>query len=283
MVLLTNTIVGDGNYSSPLRKDIANPGQVPDFNDFHTPTITPGSSGKLRFKITNRYNFTVTNGHESNDDNSTTNTTMTMTMTNTTLIVNIYRYSTLEESEDVQKISHSPKFTGGSSDTSGGFRDLADQWTAEFYWPRIENETVQVKLSIKSYSNTPQGRYFIRMHLNFSFNDEYFDLRSRGYFLDSQWENAQKDIPDDAEGDPNITGRLNLGVLDVDGLIPDTSIRVLKPLPSWGLYIFVIPAIIFAVLAVVFYFMDEKGKFPKTKKELDDLAKKVHDFRYRRK
>jgi hypothetical protein len=260
-------------YPQKLRLDISHPGDIPNFNDFETPTIVPGKTGPLRFTITNRYDF--------EDDN---------TLNDVTLIVNIYTYVTLETQKNMNDISNAPQIVGGNS----AFQRTIDKWTAEFHWAQIlEDETVPVELKIKSFTNTPEGRYFVRMHLNFSFNGTYFDMKSRGHFSNSMWDRASMNITvqGDPEYVPNATdpyhkleaGRLNLEELDVDGVIPETSIRVLNPLPQWPLYLFIGLAAFFVVMAVVFYLMDEKGKFPKAKRKLDNFGRKMRGFREKRK
>jgi hypothetical protein len=130
------------------------------------------------------------------------------------------------------------------------------------------------------------------MHLNFTFNNTYFDMKSRGHFTDTQWDRASENITteegpynydNDIEGDERfIKGRLDLDVLKVDGIIPDTSIRIKEPIPQWPLYVLIGLAVLFVVLAVVFYYMDEKGKFPRAKQKLDDIGERVKNIRYRR-
>jgi len=276
-VLVSSTSYGS-NGSDTLRDHVSQPGNIPDFHDYHTPTIVPGSTGKLKFTITNRYNYS----EDSSDS-----------MSNVSLIVDIYRFSTLEEIKDIGSISHSPKIIEGKSNEST-ITITNNQLTIEFRWPEInKDESIPVEVNLKSSSESPQGRYFIRKHLNFLFNGRYFDMKSRGYFTDSQWERASENITDQ-EGQYNVTGpdgenitkyvegKLDLNILGVDGIIPDTSIRVLEPIPIWPLYVLIGFAVFFAILAVVFYYMDEKGKFPGTKKKLDELGDKVKNFRYRR-
>jgi hypothetical protein len=275
-ILLTYSTTAQTN-EDPLRKYISHPGNIPEFHDFETPSIIPGNSGELKFKIKNRYT--------DNDDNTLD---QNYTMKSVTLRVNVYHYSTLEENKEIKKISNSPKIVSGSS----ALKTIIDRSTVDFYWSQIGyNETVNVIIKFKTSSDTPEGRYFVRMHLNFSFQDSYFDMKSRGHFTDDDWESASMDITDE-EGYTKvgneihlIYGRLDLDKLEVglDGIIPETSIRVLTPIPTWPLYFFLIPlAAFFLILAVVFYYMDEKGKFPKTKKKLDDIGQKIEDIRYRR-
>ena len=262
MLILTGSSTGQTDHIV-LRSGISYPGEIPDFTDFNTDNIVPGTTGSLKFNIRNRYTFNIDNN-----------------MTNVVLKVNIYRFVTLEESKDVSKISDGPKITGGNSALVTN-----DQYTAEFRWDIIRpNETVPVELTIKSSGNSPEGTYFVRMHLNFSFNGTSFDMKSRGHFSDDQWDRAQPNAtePDGAYNGKFIIGRLDLNVLEVDGVIPDTSIRIKEPIPLWPFYVLVIGAILFLFMGFIFYLMDEKGKFPRTKKKLDDFGEKVNNFRYRR-
>ena len=278
LILFSSTAIAQ-NHEIDLRLGVADPGHIPDFNNFESPGIVPGDSGTLKFTITNRYEINITND-EINIDS---------TMYNVTLVLNIYRYTTLEESKKIADISDAPEITGGNQALS----EITDKTSAEFYWPNITpNQTVDVALSIKSKTSTPQGTYFVRMHLNFmikytfnnTLNNTFFDMKSRGHFTNSQWDRAQPNATDQFDPDNNkfIVGRLNLDTLGVDGLIPDTSIRIKEPIPIWPLYIFAGFAGLFLILAFVFYLMDEKGKFPNTKRKLDKLGEKMNNFRYRR-
>jgi hypothetical protein len=270
VILLAHTTTAQTN-GDPLRSEISKPGVIPEFHDFETPSIVPGTSGVLKFKITNRYTM---------DNNNTLD--QNYIMKNVTLRVNVYHYSTLEENKNIKKISNSPKIVSGSS----ALKEIIDKSTVDFYWSQILNdEIVDVSIKFKTGSDTPEGRYFIKMHLSFIISDSYFDMKSRGHFSDEDWERASRNITDEEGyvGNRFVMGRLDLNLLEVDGIIPETSIRVLTPIPTWPLYVFLIPfAAFFLILAVVFYYMDEKGKFPKTKKKLDDIGRKIEDVRYRR-
>jgi hypothetical protein len=207
-------------------------------------------------------------------------------MTNISLLLEIYRYVTLEDSKSVRKIDNGPKIVGGND----ALREIRDQFTAEFYWALISpNQTVPVELSVKSSGESPEGTFFIRSYINFIFNNTSFEMKSRGHFTNQEWEDAQPSATEDGvvyndtgEIDKFIVGRLDLEALGVDGVIPDTSIRIKNPIPLWPFYLGVGGAILFLVLAFVFYLMDEKGKFPNAKKKLDGFSEKMKNFRYRR-
>ena len=262
-ILLCGTSVGNDNYQE-LRPAISYPGNIPDLHNFKTSTIEQGGTGELKFNITNRYDFS--------EDN---------TISNVTLEVTLYDYTTLETHKSIDDIDKAPRIVSGSS----ALLSIEGPWSAIFYWPAIlENETVDVKLKIKSYLDTPEGRYGVRMHLNFSFNGTYFDMRSWGHFTQEQLEAAQESITDLKEPyeDKFIVGQLDLNILGVDGIIPDTTIRVLNPFPIWPFYVITGLAGFCIVLAVIFYLMDEKGYFPNTKRKLDGFVEWVNYYRYRR-
>ena len=261
LMILTGTAGGQG-ADPEFRKRIGDPGQVPNFHNFSTPSMPPGTTGQLEFTITNRYYF--------NTDN---------TMTNVRLKVNIYEYSTLEDHKAIEDISNAPKITGGGS----ALLAITDKsLTAEFYWPILaQNQSITVTLDLKSYPDTPEGRYFIWMHLNFSFSGIYLDMKSRGHFTDEQWARAGENITTEVE-DRLIVGRLDMDELGVDGVVPDTSFRVLEPIALWPFFTCIGLAVTFLILAVVFFYMDEKGKFPRVKAKIDRLGEKIHDIRHKR-
>jgi len=290
--ILLGSASAQDNIVTDLRIGVSDPGEIPLFENFKTPGIVPGSSGTLKFTITNRYEINITNELT---NKYKINITIDKTMYNVTLVLNIYRYVTLEKSKNVTKISHGPCIVSGND----GLSEIIDQYTAAFFWPMLTwNQTVPVELKIKSSSDSPQGTYFVGMHLNFmlkytvnnTLNTTFFDMKSRGHFSDAQWDSAQPE-PTDSDGaqydNDNLTklivGRLDLEALDVDGIVPETSFRIKEPIPLWPFYVGVGLAVLFLVLAGVFYLMDEKGKFPNAKRKLDNLGEKVSNFRYRRK
>ena len=276
--LLVGTTLGKGDYKE-LRQYVSDPSQSPFFENFTTPTIQPGTTDKVTFELENRYELKKM--YEYIEDINISN--VTLEMSDVTLEIEIYRYVTLETSKNVEDLDQTPKITGGNAN----LQSTPNQYTAVYYWDSIQDkEVVQIELSIKSYSGSPQGTYFVRMHLNFSFNGAYFDMKSRGHFTQTQWDRATENITgqefDEVPG-KFIVGRLDLNILNVDGLITDTSFRVKEPIPLWPLFVLVGLAVLCLLLAVMFYNMDERGKFPKMKKRLDGYNEKIRKFRYREK
>jgi hypothetical protein len=225
---------------------ISKPGNIPVFQFSKTSSIEPGDSGELKFSIENRYPFN---------------------MENVTLNLNIYKYVTLEKSKDVKNIDNSPKIVHGS----GGTRySILDSQTIMFQWSSIHNNTQEnVKIKISTSKETLEGTYFIRMSLSFEYRSEIYNMKSRGYYSQEEWDYAKNTAT------PTDPGEFNLTALDVNGIIVDTSFRVKEPIPFWPLAIFIGLCILFAFLAGLFYLMDEHGKFPKLKVKIDRVTEKI--------
>ena len=96
-----------------------------------------------------------------------------------------------------------------------------------------------------------------RLQLNFDYNNSAYIMKSRGYFTDEEWENATSQADED---DP---GKVDIEVLGVDGIIPDSSFKVWEPIPLWPLYVCIIPLIVMlGIFAVLFYAQEEYNMFP---------------------
>ena len=89
-----------------------------------------------------------------------------------------------------------------------------------------------------------------------------------------QWEDATTNV---TEGSP---GNINLDVLGVDGIIPDSSFGVKKLIPQWPLYVLITLTIVFAGLAVIFY-LEEEGTYPELNKWLQKQRGKLNQLRLR--
>jgi len=250
ILIILITIQSDGLCSSELRLQISSPDKIPLFDDFKTPTITQGMSDDLSFKIKNIYNFS--------DEN---------TMSDVTLEIEIYGFGTEKSSKDFNELDHQPEFTSGGSNLDS----LPNKRTAWYHWDTIsEGESKFIQLSIGTSDYSPAGIYFVRTHLNFSFNGTYFDMRSRGHFTNDQWDRAIENITDQ-EGEVDgkfIAGRLDLNVLEVDGLITETSFRVedradirdfILCFFSYPGYIFII-VLVFIFVIVIVYFKYKKKR-----------------------
>ncbi len=226
---------------------ISSPGNIPQFEFTSPATIIPGDAGRLNFKIENRYSII---------------------MTNVTLTVNIFKCVTIEDTKEVEGLKDAPKIVHAS----GGTRyAILDGQTIQFQWSKLNNNTQEpIRIKISTLKDTHQGTYFVRMNLTFEYESRVYILNSRGHYSQAEWDYAH------LTSNPTDPGDINLTALGVDGIIPDTSFRVKDPIPLWPLILFAGLSVFFAVLAGIFYFMDEHGKFPKTKAKLDRFSERFH-------
>ena len=78
----------------------------------------------------------------------------------------------------------------------------------------------------------------------------------------------------------NYPGNINLDTLEIDGIIPDSSFGVKKPIPKWPLYILITLTVLFASLSVIFS-LEEGGTYPKLNKWLQKQRGKLNELRLR--
>jgi hypothetical protein len=211
--------------------DISNPGNIPFFDNFRTPQLRPGESGGFGFSIENRY---------------------LEDMTNVTLTAGVYAVASPYFYEEIKEVKSPPKINDQGIES-------------EFFLQTIENGTmVWVNFTISSFSDTTQGTYFVRFQLNFNYDNTPYIMQSRGYFTDSEWDSATSNVTDDAPGEvDDDPGEVNITILGVDGIIPDSSFKVLEPIPIWPLYVCIIPlAVMLSILAILFYVQEQYNMFP---------------------
>ena len=210
--------------SSGADEYISHPSRIPLLDNFDTPELKPGESGTVRLTIENRYNEN---------------------MTNVTLTAGVYACATTYDYKDISEVRDPPNINGQGIEP-------------DFELDTIENGTIiYVNFTIKSYPDTTQGTYFLRFQLRFEYNNTEFIMKSRGYFSDSEWELAT------SQGDEDDPGKIDIDLLGVDGIIPDSSLLISEPIPLWPLYVCLIPVIVMlAILAILFYAQEEYNMFP---------------------
>jgi len=255
-----NTVRGETSYTF-----ISEPGKIPKLSDWETPVIEPGDKGKMKFSITNRY---FERGFSSNN------------ITNVVLFLGVYQYATLEDKEVVDNsFPNSPEISrliSSKSSDAATYEKVTGIITNEpetnikllrLSWSTIPvNTTYTLELEIKTFSSTPEGTYFVKTELRFNhagIENQSFVMKSKGHYSEAKWNLAKNTAPED------FLPGLNLSVLEVNGILPDTSFSVKIPMPFWPFYILAGLTIFFAVLAVVFYYMEEQGKFPRLKEKLE--------------
>jgi hypothetical protein len=221
-------------------EDISAPNKVPDMSYFRTSpdTINPGTHGKLNFTIMDRY------------QNS---------MYKVNITVEVYKWATIEEAKNISKVHHPPVIKEG--------QDQKYEYVVGTMAPGIG---INIAITLETRSDTPEGTYFVRTMMTFEYGNGSYVMKSRGYFTNAQWEAATDQL--------NLNqsvGGINITYLGVDGILVDTSFSVKKPMPMWPLALLIGLTVLFAVLAVVLYLVEEEKGNTKLKKMFFPQAGKV--------
>ena len=239
---------------------VSHPGNIPDFHNFSTPQLEPGQEGEFSLDIHNRY-----------DDS----------LENAVIVAEIYHRADIDESESLDEIPSKERpyiretCWSSGQDESENCIATTDSRKATFDIGTIEfNETISLEFEVRSKEDTKEGTYFVRFSMNFDYNSTARVMQSRGYWSMEQWEDATTNV---TEGAP---GNINLEVLEVDGIIPDSSFGIKKPIPLWPLYVLITLTILFAGLSVVFY-LEEEGTYPELNKWLQKQRGKLNQLRLR--
>jgi uncharacterized repeat protein (TIGR01451 family) len=217
---------------------VSHPIRIPLLEDFSSPVIKPGDSGTFTMSVTNRYE---------------------LPMENITVTAELYASATYYDYTDIKDVESPPSIA------QSGISHAQDLPDMQF------NDTVFNNFTIKSSTDTTQGTYFMRFALEFDYNGSSFIMKSRGYFTDEEW-----DLATQAANDTH-PGRIDIDLLGVDGIIPDSSFKVWEPIPTWPLYLCLIPLIVFlGIMALMFYAQEEYNMFPWLDKRFKYWSGKFH-------
>ncbi|MGQ0796264.1 MAG: hypothetical protein ACT4OI_00130 [Methanobacteriota archaeon] len=212
-----------------------------------TPQLAPGERGSFRFEFNSTYDEPIVD---------------------VTLRAEIYMYATIEEAIPVDgnwsypypQIEESP---GARSHT----------WNLGTVPPRTAsalNFTVATAADSRDMphgSVFSQATYFVRFRVEFEGNVTGtltpFVMASPGYFTRAQWEAARNLTNTDPCVPPWCRGNVNLTILGVDGIVPDSSFGVKEPIPQWPFYALVAGAVGFLVFAFLFWVEENPGAYPR--------------------
>ena len=251
--------------SQPLAKSeidsyVSYPGNIPDFHNFNTPQLEPGESDNFALDIQNRYAYSIDN-----------------------VVINaeIYYRADIDEGENLENIPNDERpYIDNKCWKSLPEEDRYCEENSElekvtFTIGTIEaNNTITLEFTIVTKDDTKEGTYFVRFSMDFDYNGTARIMQSRGHWNMDLWEEATTNV---TEGTP---GNINLEILSVDGIIPDSSFGVKKPIPKWPLYILITLTVVFAGLSVIFY-LEEEGNYPELNKWLQKQRGKLNEFRLR--
>ena len=213
-----------------------------------TPQLVPGDRGDFAFAFHSSY-------------------PAGMTMYNVSLNISIYRFATVDSSAPVDASWTYPYPRIAST----GGRDW--WWNTSSVAP---GSTTNLSFTIETSADgnlMPYGSvfspasYFLRMWLEFdgvvNGTTQHFRMASPGFFSQGRWDLAQNATYTNPCNPPSCRGDLNLTVLGVDGILPDSSFGVQAPIPRWPFYLLIAFAAFFAVLAFLFWVEENPGTFPR--------------------
>ena len=240
------------------------PRNIPHFSDYATPVIKPGEKGVLNFSMENRplkdsKGMIVHN----------------VSYTDVRLTTEIYKYATIESSENVSEISSWPEFVSDTGpnppfEVNDNGRSMRERWD------RIEtNTTEKMRYLISAGETTPQGTYFVRMEFSFFINETEFTMKSRGHFSKELWDDATRETDGKNEEGHELTGNVNLTLLGVDGILPDTSFSVKNPIPTWPIFLLGGITTGFGALAIAVYAYEEKS-YPAFNRKVNHYLRKYN-------
>ena len=198
VVLLTAIAV------APASRAASPPLPVPSDRQFlgnlSAPSIAPGGSGSLRFSLTDPPRFGAP-------------------LTTVRLTFEVYAFNGFPANGSAfVPVANAPLLSNGT--TSGptvgfGVGALAS------------GHTVTGSIGIATSSATPTGAFAIRTALAFTLNATGYLLESRGWFSAATWAAATHE--------PNGSATLNLSVLGVSGVLPETAVLVSSSDWQWAL------------------------------------------------
>ena len=258
-IILTFVLLSQPLVSSETDNYVSHPGNIPDFHNFVTPQLEPGESEDFALDIYNRYGYSLDN---------------------VTIMAEIYHRADIDESEALDNIKSAERpyinkkcwksLPEGDKNCGDNEGELV-----EYSIGTIEtNTTIFLEFNIVTKENTKEGTYFVRFSMDFEYNGTARSMQSRGHWNMELWEEATTNV---TEGSP---GNINLEVLGVDGIIPDSSFGVKKPIPKWPLYALITLTIVFGGLFVIFY-LEEEGNYPELNKWLQKQRGKLNELRLR--
>jgi len=212
-----------------------------------TPSLAPGDSGRFAFYFNSTYTVE--------------------TIRNVTLNASIYQYATIDESVALD------------SSWPYAYPKIAETGTKEWSWtsPAVAPGSLNLLnftiLTAPDSRDMPHGSvfsqssYFVRFELEFDGNVSGSTARlrmaSQGFFTSVEWETATSANYTDPCTPPSCRGNVNLTVLGVDGILPDSSFGVKEPIPRWPFYALIAAAVVFLFFAFLFWVEENPGSYPR--------------------
>jgi len=214
------------------------------------PQLAPGESGRFVFYF---------------------NSTYTEPIRNVRLNASIYQYATIDESAPVD------------ASWPYAYPRIAETGTKEWVWTNAtvangSSRTLSFTvLTAPDSHDMPHGSifsqssYFLRFWLEFdgivNGNATRFRMASPGFFTRAEWDratSANATTPCTPPGCRGESGRgVNVSMLGVDGILPDSAFGVKEPIPRWPFYVLIALVVFFLLLAFLFWVEENPGTFPR--------------------
>jgi hypothetical protein len=199
LVALLSPLTGSAMASPPRE---IHPTSIPgEMLSFSSPALEPGGSGTLTATLANPASDPL-NG----------------TLTSATLELQVYRFAYEGNSQNLTQ--------GDSWAVSLALPGGASSFSVNGSFPSVApGATAALSVGIEVPSSATAGSYFVRDRLNFSANGISYVTASVGFFPPALLDKAL--LQCGSEG--NCTPYVNLGLLNVSGISPETSISVSSP------------------------------------------------------
>lgn len=210
-----------------------------------TPQLAPGESGPFRFVF---------------------NSTYTEPIENVRLNASIYQYATIEQSIPVD------------DNWPYAFPRIAGTGGREWIWSQSflpANTAIPLNFTVETVASSrdmphgsifSQASYFVRFWIEFDGNVsgtmQRFRFASRGFFSTEVWQAAEVPRTDPCDP-PWCRGFVNLTILGVDGIVPDSAFSVKEPIPTWPFYLLIALSVFFLVLAFLFWVEENPESYPR--------------------
>ncbi len=217
-----------------------------------TPQLEPGQSGEFDLRLNSTY-------------------PAGMVMWNVSLQASVYEYATIDEAIPVDRNWTYPYPLLGSG--TGRASGRSWWWNATSVDPdTVTNLSFEVLTSadenLMPYGSVfSQASYFIRFSLTFDGNVSgtmtQFRMASPGYYGPALWARATNLTNTYPCTPPWCLGNVNVSILGVDGILPDSSFGVKPPIPQWPFYLLIAFAAGCAILAFLFWVEENPGTYPR--------------------
>ncbi len=243
-------------------EDVRDPGKVNKIVEvLEAPQLAPGESGDFRLVLTNPY---------------------VNPMRNATFTADIYFYATIDAGQPVDG-NWTAAFPRIANATDAAGRQLTILLGTLPRGNLTSNFTIETSADMPHGSVFSQAAYFVRFQLTFDYDngtgERSYAMASKGYFPGELWKQATNGTCTSGF----CYGSVDLGLLGVDGILPDSSFGVREPIPLWPFYMLVGFMGLFLVLAFLFWVEESPASFPRIDRALAVTKGKVRElFAFRR-